>query len=318
MNDNSGQRVPLLFAKEGGEATFLGLPRCENLDALDADVAIIGVPCATPYPHLGAYSRNAPAAIRSAVAGYAAALGHVDFDFGEPLLGDGRVRVVDCGDLDCDEADAEGNRQKIEQAVRTITGRGAVPIVIGGDDSVPVPVFRALERDRPFTILQIDAHIDWREEVGGERFGLSSTMRRASELGSVERIIQVGQRAIGSARPDDLRDGREWGVTFVSARSVYDHGVGPVLEAIPQGSDVYVTLDCDALDPAVMPGVLARAPGGLDHWQTLDLIHGAAKRGRLIGFNIVELVPEADIDSMGALVAARIVANVIGRLCRQA
>ena len=117
MNDNSGQRVPLLFAKEGGEATFLGLPRCENLDALDADVAIIGVPCATPYPHLGAYSRNAPAAIRSAVAGYAAALGHVDFDFGEPLLGDGRVRVVDCGDLDCDEADAEGYRQKIEQAV---------------------------------------------------------------------------------------------------------------------------------------------------------------------------------------------------------
>ena len=54
---------------------------------------------------------------------------------------------------------------------------------------------------RQVVILQIDAHIDWRDEVGGEHWGLSSNMRRASEMAHVTGIVQVGQRGIGSARP---------------------------------------------------------------------------------------------------------------------
>jgi arginase family enzyme len=85
---------------------------------------------------------------------------------------------------------------------RQVLDRGAVPFLLGGDDSLPIPMLEAFgaHRGKRLTILQIDAHIDWRDEVGGERLGLSSTMRRASEMGHVERIIQVGQRGIGSAR----------------------------------------------------------------------------------------------------------------------
>ncbi len=68
-------------------------------------------------------------------------------------------------------------------------------------------------RGKTYTILQIDAHIDWRDEVGGERLGLSSTMRRASEMQHVERIIQLGCRGIGSAREADLQDALDWGWT---------------------------------------------------------------------------------------------------------
>jgi agmatinase len=296
-------------------ATFLGLPKADNLDALEAGIAILGVPCATPYRSVGPYCAGAPKAIRAAIAGYAANLHHVDFDLGGPIFPDAAT-AVDCGDLACSEADAAANRAAIREAVASVLGRGAVPIVIGGDDSVPIPVFEALRDRGPFTIVQIDAHIDWREEVAGERFGLSSTMRRASEMAHVERIVQVGQRGIGSARPGDLADAKAWGAIFVPAAALHEHGIAPVLEAVPAGSQVLVTLDCDGLDPTIMPGVIAPAPGGLTYWQAIGILRGVAAKARIAGFDLVEFVPERDVAGLGALTAARIIVNVLGLLAR--
>ncbi|MGH6913535.1 MAG: arginase family protein, partial [Geminicoccales bacterium] len=150
--------------------TFLGVPRAGDLAALDARIAILGAPCATPYRSVGPYCAAAPRAIRAAIAGYAANLQHVDFDIGGPIF-PGAVTAVDGGDLAWSEADPAANRIAIRQAVATVLARGAVPIVIGGDDSVPIPVFEAFHDRGPHTIVQIDAHIDWREEVAEERWG---------------------------------------------------------------------------------------------------------------------------------------------------
>ena len=87
---------------------------------------------------------------------------------------------------------------------------GAKPLVIGGDDSIPTPVFSAFEGHGSFTILQIDAHIDWRDELLGERYGLSSTMRRGSEMAHIERIVQVGMGSSGSARTTEVLDALAW------------------------------------------------------------------------------------------------------------
>ena len=162
--------------------------------------AILGAATATPYASVGAYCRGGPAAIRAGAAPYAANLAHIDFDLGGAVFADGEVTAVDCGDVAIDEDDHAGDRDRIRQAVATLLDRGLVPLVLGGDDSVPIPVLEAYAGRGPLTILQIDAHIDWRDEVQGERLGLSSTMRRASEMAHVGQIIQVGQRAIGSAR----------------------------------------------------------------------------------------------------------------------
>lgn len=313
---NKKKSIDMLYGSKDGQRSFMGLPRCKKLKNLDADVAIIGIPCASPYKSVGPYCREAPAAIRKEIASYAAALGHMDFDLGGPLLGDGSIRVVDCGDLDYDADDAAGNRKRIRKAIKKIIKHRAVPIVIGGDDSIPIPVFEALEGRGPFTILQIDAHIDWRDEAEGERYGLSSTMRRASEMDHIERIVQTGQRAVGSARPGDYQDALDWGAEFIVAREVYINGIQPVLRAIPDGAEVLISLDVDAFDPSIAPGVLARAPGGLSYWQVANLIHGVARKARIAGFNIVEMVPDQDIDGITALTAARTICNVIGALCR--
>jgi agmatinase len=297
--------------------TSLGLPSARNLAALDAQIAILGVPCATPYRSVGPYCADAPRAIRAAIAGYAASLHHVDFDIGGPIF-QGPITAVDGGDLACTEADPAANRSAIREAVATVIARGAVPIIIGGDDSVPIPVFEACHDRGPLTIVQIDAHIDWREEVADERWGLSSTMRRASEMPQVERIVQVGQRAIGSARPGDLADAKAWGAIFVPAEAVHEHGIAPALDAVPAGSQVLLTLDCDGLDPTIMPGVIAPAPGGLTYWQAIGILRGIAAKARIAAFDIVEFVPERDVAGLGALTAARIIVNVLGLLARQA
>ena len=296
--------------------TFMGLPAASVEDARGS-AAILGATTATPYASVGAYCRGGPAAIRGGAAPYAANLTHIDFDLGGAIFPDGTVTAVDCGDVAIDEDDAAGNRDRIRQAVTTLLEGGLVPLVLGGDDSVPIPVLEAYAGRGPVTILQIDAHIDWRDEVQGERLGLSSTMRRASEMDHVGQIVQVGQRAIGSARVGDHADAVAAGVQFVSARELATSGVGPVLDLLPADSDVFIAFDIDALDPTTMPAAIGPAPGGLTYLQAVELLAGAAQRGRIVGFDLVEFMAERDRAGIGALTAARLVTVMLGLVARQ-
>jgi agmatinase len=227
------------------------------------------------------------------------------------------MAVVDCGDLGYDEADATANRKTIRDAVSTILARGSIPIVIGGDDSIPIPMLEAFAGRGSFAILQIDAHIDWRDTVDGERYGLSSTMRRASEMDHIDSIVQAGQRGLGSARPQDYDDAKAWGAKLISAHDIHRRGIDVVLQHLPDVSDVIICIDCDGLDPSIMPGVIGRAPGGLWYWQIVDLLAAVASRSKIAGLNLVEFMPERDVDGIGALTAGRIVATAMGFMARQ-
>jgi agmatinase len=295
----------------GRVETFLGLSSWEGQPVR---AVVLGADCATPYASAGAYCAGGPAAIRAASSDYAANLGHVNFDLGR--VGFEAGAVADGGDVPTDPGDAAGNRARIGAAVGRVLSAGAVPVLLGGDDSLPIPMLGAWAGRGPVTVLQIDAHIDWRDEVQGERWGLSSTMRRASEMGHVGRILQVGQRGIGSARPGDLADARAWGVEFVPASEVARAGVGRAVGLIPEGAEVVVVLDCDALDPSVMPGVIARVPGGLGYWDVLGLLEGVAGRARIAGMAVTEFMAPRDIDGQGAAVAAAIVTSALGLIAR--
>lgn len=307
-----------LFGASADTITFLGLVACEDLQALAAPIALIGAPCATPYGSVGAYCRNGPDAIRQATASLTANIDRHDFDLGGKVFPDPSRRAVDCGNLPFDEADSGGNREAIRQAVSTILSKGAVPIVLGGDDSIPIPMIEALgQTGECYTILQIDAHIDWRDEHMGESLGLSSTMRRASEMEHIERIIQVGARGIGSAATEDYEAAVAWGAKFVTAHELHGKGIDAALQLIPEGSKVIICIDVDALDPSLVPGVIGRGPGGLTYYQVVDLIKGVAARGEIAAMDFVEFMPERDVDGIGALTVARLVTTAMGVLARQ-
>ncbi len=160
-------------------------------------------------------------------------------------------------------------------------------------------------------------HLGQLKEVGGERYGLSSGMRRASELPFVKNIIQVGMRGLSSAGRREVEDAKAWGVHFFPGRAVHAHGVEPILERIEPGANVFLTIDLDGLDPSIMPAVYVPAPGGLLYWQMIDLIDGIVAKARLRAFAIVELVPASDPGGLGALTAGRIASNAIGAVLRR-
>ena len=313
MNSQNKPKMGGLF---GGElsSTFLGLPSSLE-DGEFPDMVLLGAPVATPYVSVGSYCHQAPAAIRSAF-GWPGVLSHHDFDLGGTVLTE-NIRAIDVGDLDLSDHDFASNRQTIRQSVVSILEQGAVPLVLGGDDSVPIPVLQAYEGSDSVTVLQFDAHIDWRDEVTGEKLGLSSNMRRASEMPWVENIIQVGARGMGSARPKDYQDAQDWGVKFFPMGDIDKTGSQAVLDAIPEGADVYIALDIDVMDPSIVPAVIGPAPGGMDYWLIIDILKQLAEKNRIVGFNLVELMTENDINGRGALVAARIVAVLMGLISRQ-
>jgi len=297
--------------------TFLGLPRCEDLDQLDASSVFIGAPGATPYGSVGSYCRNAPAAVRKSIASLSANIDRFNFDLGGPTFPAGTKSAVDYGDLRLDDANSSSNRTGIYDVVAKVVSRNAVPLIIGGDDSVPIPMLQALETTgKQYTVLQIDAHIDWRDSHMGESLGLSSTMRRASEMKHIERIVQVGARGIGSAHPQDHQDALTWGVNFVTAYDLHQNGVDYVLNLMAADSNIIICLDVDALDPSIVPGVIGRTPGGLSYFQVLELIKGAASKGSISAMNFVEYMPEVDIDNLGALVVSRLIASTMGIVAR--
>jgi agmatinase len=98
---------------------------------------------------------------------------------------------------------------------------------------------------------------------------------------------------------------------------VHERGIAPVVDAVPAGSQVLVTLDCDGLDPTIMPGVIAPAPGGLSYWLAIGILRGVAAKARIAAFDIIEFMPERDLAGLGALTAARIIVNVLGIVARQ-
>lgn len=285
-----------------------------------ANAAIFGAPHGTPYNG----QSNAPFA--GSAQAFRNALDedrrwgwdtHWDFDLGGPLLNSRDFKVADLGDLKTSEKDGQRNRTLIRQATANCVSAGATPIMIGGDDSTPIPFLGGLSALGPITVLQIDAHIDWRNDREDETHGYSSTMKRASELDHVERIIQLGARGIGSARETEVEDALAWGAKIVTAREVLSRGVEAALSDCPTGTQFAITLDCDGLDASIMPAVMAPTPGGLTYTHAIDLIAGAARIGKIVAFDIVEFVPERDEKGVAALTAARIVANAIGALARQ-
>ncbi len=314
MSDETPSARPSIagiFGGTGTVETFLGLPKVAtgDLAGSGAKAAILGVPCATPYAATGLYAATAPAAVRASAAVEAAATGHFDFDRMAPAVPhgpDNKPLIVDCGDLPYDAQDHAANRARITKAVNEILDAGVVPIVLGGDDSTPTPVLHAYAQHGPVTILQIDAHIDWRDEVNGERMGLSSPMRRASEMEWVERMVQVGARAVGSARPSDYQDACAWGVNFITAAQFHRDGIDAVLAKIPADARVFIDFDLDGLDPSVAPGVIGPAVGGLFMHQALALMNGVAEKARIAGFCLVEFAPELDRDGQSALCAYRL------------
>ena len=294
-----------------GFATFGKKPTCEDWDAIDADVAILGAPFdfGTQYR---SGTRFGPRSIREASTlfsfGHAGAYDHED---DATYLGED-VRIVDMGDADIIHTDTEKSHANIELGVRKALKAGALPVTLGGDHSINIPCIRAFDDQEPFHLIQIDAHLDFVDERHGVRHGHGNPMRRAAEKEYVKGLSQIGIRNVSSTAKEGYVDARAMGSDIVSVRQFRKLGVEGMLARIPEGERYYVTIDIDGFDPSIAPGTGTPSHGGFLYYEVLELLQGLSKRGTVIGMDLVEVAPDYDHTGSTSFLAAQVLLNFIG------
>ena len=314
-------KAKLTEIPRGMDHGLLGFQFCANLDELDANIAILGIPYGLPYypNELSNDQSLTPNLLRQNAQDGAwhepRTVEHFDWDLQGSLLQNKNIKVFDCGNVTFDLSDPRQHYIRAEKVVEKIFAAQTSLISIGGDHGIPIPIFRGLPKGEKITLVQVDAHLDWRDEINGEKEGYSSGIRRASEMEHIGEIFQIGLRGVGSGRHEEFEAAKRYGAHLISAYEVHEVGVRSVLERIPSGP-IYLTLDADGLDPTIMPAVNAPTPGGLNWVQIRELIHGLTKKGRVLGMDLVEISPSFEGRRITFVHAERIICNFIGATVR--
>ena len=302
--------LPLTSVPVTGFKSFLNAPVQTDLASLQADVAILGIPYAIPYEMGQSRSASAPAYIREKSSRLArATIPNVGFDRAKTPGDLSQIRIVDCGDVPFDPLDIRGGVNRATEAVKAILNRGAVPVVFGGDDAVPIPVVRAYENHGPLVVIQIDEHMDWMTDRNGVTEGYSSPMRRIAEMPWVKQTIQIGLHSFGAA--DQFKDALTAGSILITEQEVHLKGVPAILDMIPADENYFITVDMDGFETTFMPAVSHPEPGGLTFRESVDLLCGLAARGRIVGMDWVEFVPDHDLNGLGGHSVGRLIANLL-------
>ena len=297
-----------------GLCSFGKYPYQPDWSAIDADFAVLGAPFdfGTQFR---AGARFGPRGIREASTlfsfGHAGAYDHED-DL--TYLAAGEVRIVDIGDADIVHTDTVKSHANIETGVRAILAAGATPVVLGGDHSVNIPCINAFSDEKPFHLVQIDAHLDFVDERHGVKYGHGNPMRRAAEKSYVTGLSQIGIRNVSSTAKDGYDDARKMGSDIQSVRQFRAMGVSGILDRIPAGQRYYVTIDIDGFDPSIAPGTGTPSHGGFLYYEVLEFLDGLTKRGKVIGVDLVEVAPDYDQSGSTTTLAAQVLLNFIGRI----
>ena len=296
------------------ERPFLDWPVATDPAGWNAKVALLGIRHSEPYSHdpFPNDQAKAPGAIRARSESFCYNPSHWDFDVGTDLASN-LPSHVDIGDVAFDGGDYGAYAAAITARARHLWHQGTQLIVLGGDHGVTIPVVDALDAvGGPVHVLHIDAHLDWREEVGGVRRGYSSPLQWASKIKVVSGMTQIGLRAIGSARAREVQAARAFGSQLFAAEQIHAEGMDPVVATIPEGRAVYLTIDADGLDPTEMPAVMAPTPGGIYFRQLAPLLRAVARRNRIVGMDIVEIAPSYDfVNGLTCITAGRLILNVL-------
>ena len=280
--------------------TFAGLPR-EKTPWEKARVVFLPVAydlTSTYFPG----SRRGPLAILEAST-------HMEL-FDEELGMD--ISRIGFHTLDFLEAVAAGPQdmvQAIQDYASPVIAANKFPVLIGGEHTVTLGTAALLKRKHPqLCFLQLDAHADLREQYEGTPFSHACVGRRLAEWGP---LVQVGIRSLTEEENEFLKT--EQRIQTFYAHRLADRPDWQDTVCASLGNPVYVTIDLDVLDPAIMPAVGTPEPGGLN-WPTLiGLLRRVAQAKEVVGFDVVELSPIPGLIAPDFL-AAKLIYKFLGEI----
>ena len=290
----------------GGLASMMRLPVATHAAGLDA--AFIGVPLDIGASNR-AGARFGPRQIRaesSLIRPYNMATGAAPFD---------ALQVADLGDVPINTYSLEKSVGIITDFYREVLGHGCVPLTLGGDHTIALPILRAVaERHGPVALIHVDAHADVNDEMFGERIAHGTPFRRAVEEGLLQtnKVWQIGLRGSGYAA-DDFDWPRRQGFTVIPAHEVWWQSLAPIMDkvrAVIGDAPCYLSFDIDGIDPSFAGGTGTPEIGGLSVPQALEIIRGC--RGlNLVGADLVEVSPPYDPSGNTALLGANLLYEML-------
>ena len=322
-------------------ATFLKSPYVARPTAADGEVAVIGVPF-DEGTTARAGTREGPRALRAVSANWAYREGsepYWDGEVGVSLLGG--VRFVDTGDVElAPMTPPEIGHDIIASRVAAVVTAGLFPLILGGDHSITYPVLQGVVRARAASaapppaepptaaplaavpgggralhLVHFDTHMDYWDEIGGQRFTHASPIIRAHEAGLVCGITQYGIRGLHTLA-DNIESARERGVVSFWCEQAKREPVDRLVAHLEPGADTWITFDIDCLDPAIAPGTGTPEPGGFTYYEAKALLLAVAARANVVGMDLVEVNPLYDPGELAALHGARLALDLVGAAMR--
>jgi len=294
------------LARFSGPNTFMRLPQAQALDGLD--VAILGIPMDIGTSWRSG-TRFGPKQIRAESAmirPYNMATGAAPFD---------SLQIADIGDLAINTFSLADSLRIIKESYDAILTHDVIPVAMGGDHSITLPILRAIAaRHGPVALLHVDAHADVNDQMFGERETHGTVFRRAYEEGLIQpdKTYQIGIRGSGYAATD-FTEAQGWGFQQFPAWELWHKSLvnlGTEIRRDIGDRPVYVTYDIDSLDPAYAPGTGTPEIGGLTTPQALELIQSL--RGlKIVGCDLVEVSPPYDTSGNTALTAANLLYELL-------
>jgi len=213
---------------------------------------------------------------------------------------------ADAGDLRLSNSHehVDSDFAEIERAVGGLLRKGERPVSLGGDHSVTYPVLKAFASHyAELSIIHFDAHPDLYDEFGGSRVSHACPFARIMEKGLAKRLVQIGIRTLNRHQREQAE---KFGVETVPMSAL------PAYDRLKIRGPVYVSFDMDVLDPAFAPGISHHEPGGMTVREAIAHLH--VIEGTIVGADIVEYNPARDISGMTAMVAAKILKEILGKM----
>lgn len=214
-----------------------------------------------------------------------------------------RLLIHDMGDLELPLGEKELSLDRIRKAVRRILDAKKLPVILGGDHLITLPVIEEILQFYPETsLVHLDAHTDLRDDYLGERFSHSTVVKRIQSLLKKGKIFQIGIR---SGTEEEFEEAEKMR-SIVSLGKNSFRSMMNYLKERP----VYITLDLDVFDPSLIPGVGTPEPGGLTFQEFISLLK-KLRSLRVVGFDLVELTPDYDPSQISSVNASVILREMI-------
>ena len=278
---------PSLFDDEG--AIFMGARRNPE----GCRVTLFGV----PYDGTTSFrpgTRFGPAAIREVSTGLETYCPQLDRDLED-------LSYADLGAVDIPYGDPEPVVDAVRNATSTVLAAGMKPLMLGGEHSISSGAVAAVAEQHPDLVLvQLDAHADLRHEWLGAQHSHACAMRRCLEVLPSQTLLQI---AIRSGTKEEFSE------LATSGRLTPFEEIAQRLHPL-RGQPLYLTVDLDWFDPAVMPGTGTPEPGGF-LWQHFAELVDELKHHNLVGADVVELAPQLDPSGISSVLAAKVTRSLL-------